>query len=99
MVSFLLLFIAGIVGISPPGCGVIGIVALAMLTAGYTLIFHAYGETFDLSQVGIGYYVAWIASIGALLASFWRKGQKAQQAGVNVTIVNQPQALPPPPPP
>jgi hypothetical protein len=99
IVSFILLVIAGIVGFFPLGCGVIGIVALAILTAGDILIYNSYGETFNVFEFGAGYFVAWIASIAALIASFWRKGQKAQQQTVNVTVVNQPQAPPPPPPP
>jgi len=99
IVSFILLAIAGIVGFFPLGCGVIGIVALAILTVGDILIYNSYGETFNVFEFGPGYFVAWCASIAALIASFWRKGQKTQQQTVNVTVVNQPQAPPPPPPP
>lgn len=99
IVSFILLVIAGIVGVFPLGCGVIGIVALAILTAGHILIYNSYGEAFNVLELGVGYFVAWVASIAALIASFWRKGQKVQQQTVNVTVVNQPQGTPPPPPP
>ncbi|MEM2087586.1 MAG: hypothetical protein QXF52_02790 [Thermoproteota archaeon] len=99
IVSFILLVIAGIVGFFPLGCGVIGIVALALLTVGHILIYNSYGETFNVLELGVGYFVAWVASIAALAVSFWRKGQKTQQQTVNVTVVNQPQAPPPPPPP
>lgn len=100
VVSFILLVISGIVGFFPLGCGVIGVIALALLTVGHILIYNSYGETFNITELGVGYFVAWVASIGALAASFWRKGQKQQQQQtVNVTVVNQPQTPPPPPPP
>lgn len=97
IISFILLAIAGIVGFFPLGCGVIGIVALALLTVGHILIYNSYGETFNVLELGAGYFVAWAASIAALAASFWRRKQKSQQT-VSVTIINQPQAPPPPPP-
>ncbi|MBO3769379.1 MAG: hypothetical protein QXS51_03670 [Thermoproteota archaeon] len=97
IVSFILLAIAGLVGSFPLGCGVLGIVGLAMLTVGYVLIYKPYGETFSVLDFGAGYFVAWAASIAALAASFWKKSREKQQQTVNITIVNQPQAPPPPP--
>ncbi|MCX8183021.1 MAG: hypothetical protein N3F08_01170, partial [Crenarchaeota archaeon] len=73
IVSFILLAIAGLVGFFPLGCGVIGIVGLALLTAGHVLIYNSYGEVFNVLELGAGYFVAWAASIAALAASFWRK--------------------------
>ncbi|MEM2057951.1 MAG: hypothetical protein QXU11_05335 [Thermoproteota archaeon] len=99
IVSFILLATAGLVGFFPLGCGVIGIVGLALLTAGHVLIYNSFGETFNVMDLGAGYFVAWAASIAALAASFWRKSREKQHQTVNVTIINQPQAPPPLPPP
>lgn len=69
IVAFILLVIAGIVGLFPLGTGVLGVVALALVTvAPMILVLRA-----DLPGYGLGYYVAWIASIVALAGSFWHR--------------------------
>lgn len=90
IVSFILLAIAGVVGFFPLGCGVIGIIAMAILTIAPIVIFP--GTGFVLSGYGIGYFVAWAASIVALAASFWKV--RVEKASVAVTV-----NAPPPPPP
>jgi len=90
IVSFILLAIAGIVGFFPLGSGVIGIIAMAILTIAPIVIFP--GTGFSLSDYGIGYFVAWAASVAALAASFWKA--RVDKATVAVTVNN-----PPPPPP
>jgi hypothetical protein len=89
IVAFILLTIAGVVGFFPLGSGVIGIIAMAIVTVAPFVIFPQL--QLGLSSAGIGYFVAWAASILALAASFW----KARAAPpINVTV-----NAPPPPPP
>jgi len=97
IISLILLVIAGIVGFFPLGCGVIGIVAMALITLGPMMIFP--GGGIDVGSYGLGYFVAWIASIIALGASFWKAREKKGEAtpSVNVTVTAPP--TPPPPPP
>lgn len=90
IVSLILLVIAGVVGFFPLGSGVIGIIAMAILTVAPIVIFP--GTSFVLSDYGIGYFVAWAASIVALAASFWKA--RLDKATVAVTV-----NAPPPPPP
>ena len=52
IVSFILLTIAGIVGFFPLGCGVIGIIAMALLTIAPNVISP--GAGFNLSSFVIG---------------------------------------------
>ena len=71
LVSFLLVVVAGLVGIFPLGAGILGIVGMALLTAGsFVLNIALVWET--------GFYVIWIASIIALGAAFWRRKHQAQ---------------------
>jgi len=88
--AFILLAIAGVVGIFPLGSGVIGIIAMVVITLAPTLIYP--GAEFSLATYGVGYFVAWIASIVALGASFW-KARVERAPPVTVTVT------PPPPPP
>jgi hypothetical protein len=70
---FLLLVIAGFVGIFPLGTGVLGVVAMALYTVGPILIY----PSLPAPVYGTGYYVVWVASIVSLAASFWHhSGQK-----------------------
>jgi len=88
IVSLILLVIAGVVGFFPLGSGVIDIIAMAILTAAPIVIFP--GTSFVLSDYGIGYFVAWAASILALAASFWKARVDKAVVAVNVNV-------PPPP--
>jgi hypothetical protein len=73
IIVFLLLVIAGFVGIFPLGTGVLGVVAMAIYTAGPILIY----PSLPAPVYGTGYYLVWLASIVSLGASFWhRSGQK-----------------------
>jgi len=93
---FILLTIAGVVGFFPLGSGVIGIIAMAIITVAPFLIFPEL--QLGLSTVGIGYFVAWIASIVALGASFWKARIEKAAPSVNVTV-NAPSTAPAPPSP
>jgi hypothetical protein len=74
VVVFVLLVIAGLVGIFPLGTGVLGVVAMAMVTLASILIHPAQGGS---PTYEAGFYVAWVASIISLGASFWhRRGNK-----------------------
>lgn len=101
IVSLLLLIIAGIVGFFPLGCGVIGIIAMALLTVGPMMVYP--GSDLSFAGYGIGYYVAWIASVIALAASLWKakvdKAEKASQVNVSVASPVTVSVAPPPPPP
>ena len=103
IIGFILLLIAGVVGIFPLGTGVLGVVSMAMLTASPYLIYPNGQVTLSPSS---GYYVIWVAAIIALIASFWH-GKKQQMAAaapppvnVNVTqtVIGGPQGQAPPPP-
>lgn len=91
IISFILLVIAGIVGIFPLGTGVLGVVGMAMITVAPFLVGSE--ASLLLSFVGIGYYVIWIASIVALGASFWHRRSQAQSHLVQVNV-QQHQAQP-----
>ena len=80
IVAFILLVIAGIVGLFPLGTGVLGVVALALVTVAPLILVLGT----DLPGYGLGYYVAWIASIVALAGSFWHKRAK-QEVKVSVS--------------
>lgn len=94
--AFVLLTIAGVVGFFPLGSGVIGIIAMAIITVAPFVIFPE--MQLGLSSVGIGYFVAWAASIVALGASFWKARIEKIAPSVNVTV-NAPSTAPTPPPP
>ncbi len=81
-IAFVLLVIAGLVGIFPLGTGVIGVVAMAILTAGTYFIYPNSG----MPSFGIGYYVVWAASIISLGASFWHRRHKENVVVNNVTV-------------
>jgi hypothetical protein len=69
IIVFILLVIAGLVGIFPLGTGVIGVVAMAMFTVGPILIYPSLGTPSYAS----GFFVVWAASIVSLAASFWHR--------------------------
>jgi hypothetical protein len=80
IVAFILLVIAGVVGLFPLGTGVLGIVGMALITVAPYLIP---GQKLD---PGTGFYVVWGASIVSLGASFWHRKKKGIAAPVNVTV-------------
>lgn len=73
MVCFVILVIAGLVGFFPLGSGVLGIVGMAILTAGAYFTLGANQPSYDT-----GFYLLWVESIVVLIASFvhGRRGQK-----------------------
>ncbi len=82
VIAFILLLIAGVVGIFPLGTGILGIVGMAMITAAPSLVYPNGGVTLSPNY---GYYVIWAASVIALIASFWH-GKKQAAAPVNVNV-------------
>lgn len=84
IISFILLVIAGFVGIFPLGTGVLGIVGMAMITVAPFMLGSE--ASLLLSFVGFGYYVTWIASIVALGASFWHRRSQAPSQVVQVSV-------------
>jgi hypothetical protein len=96
IIAFVLLLIAGFVGIFPLGTGVLGVIGMALITVGPYLVS---GEAIMVSNYGAGFYILWIASIISLGASFWH-GKKEPEVMVQQNVnVNQPAPPPPPPPP
>ncbi len=72
MVCFLILAIAGIVGFFPLGSGVLGIVGMAILTAGAYFTLGANQPSYDT-----GFYLLWVESVVVLIASFvHRRGRQ-----------------------
>ena len=82
IIAFILLVIAGVVGLFPLGTGVLGVVAMAMLSLAPSLIFP--NGSVKL-VTGAGFFVIWAASIISLGASFWH-GKKEQAAGTQPTM-------------
>ncbi|MBI3859566.1 MAG: hypothetical protein HY296_04930 [Thaumarchaeota archaeon] len=93
VVAFILLVIAGLVGIFPLGTGVLGVVGMAMITAAPFLVYPS-GQV--ALSTGAGFFVIWIASIASLAASFWHWKKKAgPEVTVNVTQSQTPANTPP----
>jgi predicted RNA-binding Zn-ribbon protein involved in translation (DUF1610 family) len=83
IIAFILIVIAGLVGIFPLGTGVLGVVGMAMITVAPYLVYPSGPVKLD---PGTGFYVIWGASIASLGASFWhRKKKEAAPVNVNVT--------------
>jgi hypothetical protein len=82
IIAFVLLIIAGVVGLFPLGTGVMGIVGMAMITVAPYAVFPNGPVNLD---PGTGFYVIWAASVLALGASFWH-GKKKQTGAVNVNV-------------
>jgi hypothetical protein len=82
IIAFILLVIAGVVGFFPLGSGVLGMVGMAMITVSPFLIYP--NGPYTLST-GTGFYIAWVASFAALVASRWH-GKKETPPPVPVTI-------------
>ncbi len=89
VIAFILLLIAGFVGIFPLGTGVLGVVAMALITINPFLVA---GQSPGISGYGTAFYIFWIAPIISLAASFWH-GKKPKQ------VIQRVSPPPPPPPP
>jgi hypothetical protein len=83
VIAFVLLIIAGLVGIFPMGTGVLGIVGMAMITVAPYAVFPNVPVKLD---PGVGFYVIWAASVLSLGASFWHRKKKEAGAGMNVNV-------------
>lgn len=66
--SFILLVIAGIVGIFPLGTGILGVIGMGLITLAP---FFFLPGTVTQPLWGLGYYMIWAASIVSLVGSFW----------------------------
>jgi len=88
IIVFILLVIAGVVGIFPLGTGVIGVVAMAMFTAGPVLIY----PSLPAPSYAAGYFVVWAASVISLAASFWHRSRDKKVVVNNQVTVNGPAA-------
>jgi len=84
IVAFILLVIAGLVGLFPLGTGVLGVVGMAMVTVAPYLVYP--NGSPNVVGMGAGFYVIWIASIASLGASFWHRKKQPMAAPVNVTV-------------
>jgi hypothetical protein len=84
IVAFILLVIAGVVGLFPLGTGVLGVVGMAMITVAPYLVYP--NGSPNVVGVGAGFYVIWVASIVSLGASFWHGKKQPMAAPVNVTV-------------
>ena len=73
VVAFILLVIAGVVGIFPLATSVLGIVSMGLLTAAPSMIYPNGPVTLS---IGTGFIVLWVASIIALGAVFWHESKK-----------------------
>ena len=85
IVAFILLLVAGLVGLFPLGTGVLGVVALGMVTVAPFLIVSPQVST--LAQLGAGFYVGWVASIVSLGGSFWH-GKPKQQVAIKAEKIS-----------
>ena len=82
IIAFVLLVIAGVVGIFPLGTGVLGVVGMAMITVSPYIVYPNGPVTLS---PGIGFYIIWVASIVSLGGSFWH-GKKESPPPVSVTV-------------
>ncbi|HEV2225710.1 MAG TPA: zinc ribbon domain-containing protein [Nitrososphaerales archaeon] len=82
VIAFVLLVIAGLVGIFPLGTGVLGVVGMAMITVAPYAVFPNGPVKLD---PGTGFYIIWVASVLSLGASFWHR-KKKETAPVNVNV-------------
>ncbi len=92
IVAFILLLIAGFIGVAPFGAGILGMVGMAMITVSPFIVNPSGSYTLS---TGVGFYTAWVASIVALGGSRWH-GKKEAPPPVSVTIVQSPAAGPQP---
>ncbi len=94
VVAFILLVIAGLVGIFPLGTGVLGVVGMAIISVAPYLVYPNGPVKLD---PGIGFYVIWAASIASLGASFWHRKKKESASPVTVTVTQTQKTEPPAP--
>ena len=83
IIAFILLIIAGVIGIFPLGTGVLGIVGMAMITASPYLVYPNGPVTLSPNA---GFYVVWGASIVSLIGSFWHGKKKETPSSVSVSV-------------
>ncbi len=83
IISFILLVVAGVVGVFPLGTGILGVVGMAMITASPYLVYPNGPVTLS---TGVGFYVIWAASIVSLGASFWHGKKKETAPPITVTV-------------
>jgi ribosomal protein L40E len=81
--AFILLVIAGVVGLFPLGTGVLGVVSMAMVTVAPYLAYP--NGSPNIVGMGAGFYVIWIASIASLGASFWHRKKQPMAAPASVS--------------
>jgi zinc-ribbon domain len=82
IIAFVILIIAGVVGLFPLGTGVLGVVGMAMITVAPFAVFPNGPTKLD---PGLGFYVIWVASVLSLGASFWH-AKKKETGAVNVNV-------------
>lgn len=87
-VSFILIVVAGFVGIFPLGTGVLGVIGMALITAA---VYFLVPVGIPRPVWGLGYYAIWAASIVSLGASFWHGKSKKQPPPTVVVNVIQTQ--------
>jgi hypothetical protein len=83
IIAFIILVIAGVVGLFPLGTGVLGVVGMAMITVSPYLVYPNGPVTLS---TGAGFFVIWAASVIALGASFWHGKKKVTPAAAPVSV-------------
>jgi membrane-bound ClpP family serine protease len=96
IIASILLIIAGFVGIFPLGTGVLGVVGMALITIGPSLVDP--DQTFSLQGYGIAFYLIWLAAIISLGASFWHRRSSSGRGNVvqQVNVYSAGAQSPPP---
>jgi ribosomal protein L40E len=92
--AFVVLLVAGLVGIFPLATGALGVVGMGFITAAPYLVYP--NGSPNALGTGVGFYVIWVASIASLGASFWhRKKRPAPAANVTATQAQTPESTAP----
>lgn len=92
---FVLLVIAGAVGVFPLGAGVLALIGMTVITLASTLVSP--GTSLNLPLYGVGYFVVWAASVAALATHFSRaRVEKAPPIPPPEVAPLTPPPLPPP---
>jgi hypothetical protein len=86
IIAFIILVIAGVVGVFPLGTGVLGVVGMIMITIS---AYIAYPNGPVALSTGAGYFVIWAASIISLGASFWH-GKRKPDVVVQTNVITAP---------
>ncbi len=81
LLSGVMVMAAGLFGVFPLGSGILGLLAMAGLTFGPTLLFPSY--VVDRANYGTGFWAIWAMSLLLLVAASWarRRGKGVQVAG------------------